>query len=191
MRWSRAILVLVAGAIAVAAWSAVELTGQTSSSSAKVRYVPGAPSGFCATRTVASSWARAPKRKFVVYETSGDARGPHIFTASISSSAYYCADGRVQVNFAFVWDMSHITGTTITAQVQVKRADGTSRATKIFDLKPKSAWRCCDVAKYLPTLNFPKPASRVTSIRVVPLFNKNPTLYSVADTKGGLHADYK
>lgn len=195
MRWRRGIMVVLVGAVSVAAWSAGELSGRTASSSAaKPKYLPpylGAPSGFCAGRNVAHTSAFAPWRKFVVYETSGDARGPHIFKATISSGAYYCADGRVQVNWDFAWDMTHIQGTTITGQVQVKRANGTSRASKIFDLKPKSATRCCRVARYLPTLDFPKPASRVTSIAVVPLFNKNPTIYSAVDTKGGLHASYK
>jgi hypothetical protein len=195
MRWGRSAAGLLVGVVAIASWSAIELSGQTASSSAaKPKYLDpllGAPSGFCRGRTVARAFARAPKRKFVVYETSGDARGPHVFTAAVSSGAYYCVDGRTQVNWSFWWDMRYITGTTITAQIQVKRADGTSRASKIFDLKPKSAWRCCYMEKYLPTLEFPKPASRVKSIAVVPLFNKNPTIYSVADTKGGLHADYK
>jgi hypothetical protein len=195
VRWSRRTAVLVVAAVSIAAWSAGELSGQTArSSAAKFKYLPAylqAPSGFCATRNVARAAAHASRRKFVVYETSGDARGPHIFTASVTSIAYYCADGRIQVNWAFVWDMTHISGTTITAQVQVTRADGTRRASRIFDLKPRSAWRCCAMAKYLPTLEFPKGRGRVTSIAVVPLFNKNPTVYSAVDTKGGLHADYR
>jgi hypothetical protein len=163
-------------------------------SAAMAKYLPPyyqAPSGFCAGRNIARAGAYAPKRKFVVNETTGDARGPHIFTASISSTGYDCADGRSQVNFAFVWDMRFIHSTTISGQVQVTRMNGTRRATKIFDLKPGSAWRCCDVAKYLPTLTFARPASRLKRIAVVPLFNKSPTLGSVADTKGGLKADYK
>jgi hypothetical protein len=181
------------GAAVVATWSAADLSGETASSSAKIKYLPPwqqAPSGFCAGRNVKRAFAYAPKRKFVVYETSGDARGPHIFTASVSSAAYYCVDGRVQANWAFTWDMKNIQGTTITAQVHVRRADGTMRASKIFDLPPKSAWRCCDDAHYLPTIEFPRSLSPLATIDVKPLFNRNPTAYSVVDTKGGLQAKY-
>jgi hypothetical protein len=195
VRWGRSTAGLLVGAVAVASWSAAGLFGQTASSSAaKRKYVSpffDAPSGFCADRNIARAYAHAPWRKFVVYETSGDARGPHIFKATVSSSAYHCVDGRAQVNYDFVWDMRYISGTTITGQVQVTRADGTKRASKIFDLKPKSAWRCCSTAAYLPTLDFPKSASHMKSIAVVPLFNKNPTAYSIRDTRGGLSASYK
>lgn len=190
-------MVVLSGLVALGACSASASSDQSqrgARSTAAARYLPPyyqAPSGFCAGRNVARASAYAPKRKFVVNETTGNARGPHIFTASISSTGYECADGRSQVNFAFVWDMRYIHSTTISGQVQVGRMNGSRRATKIFDLKPGSAWRCCDVSKYLPTLTFARPASRLKSIAVVPLFNKSPTLGSVADTKGGLKADYK
>jgi hypothetical protein len=180
----------------MATWSASALSSepQPASKSAKAaKYLPPylqAPSGFCPGRNVARAYARADKRKFVVNETSGDAKGPHIFTASFSSSGFDCADGRSQVNWAFYWDMRFIHSTTIIGQVQAIRENGTRRASKIFELKPGSAWRCCDVARYLPTLTFSGPASRLKSLRVVPLFNKSPSLGSVGDTKGGLKAEY-
>jgi hypothetical protein len=184
---------LVVGAAVVAAWATGELSGQTASSSAKIKYLPAqyqAPSGFCPKHVVKRAAAWAPKRKFVVYETSGNARGPHIFTASITSVAYYCVDGRVQAWWSLHWDMSNISATTITAQVHIKRADGTVRASKILDLPPRSGWRCCDQNRYLPTLTFPSSLSPLKTIDVKPLFNKNPTAYSVVDTKGGLQANY-
>lgn len=190
-------MVVLSGVTVLAAGSASAFSSssQRGGRSAPIaRYLPPhhqAPSGFCAGRNIARASAYAPKRKFVVNETTGNARGPHIFTASISSTGYECADGRSQVNFAFVWDMRYIHSTTISGQVQVGRVNGSRRSTKIFDLKPGSAWRCCDVLKYLPTLTFARPASRLKSIVVVPLFNKSPTLGSVADTKGGLKAEYK
>ena len=184
-------VLLLLGALGLGVWSASELSGQAPSVAAAKPKLLSAPNGFCANRVVREAEAFAPWRKFVVYETSGDARGPHVFKAAVSGVAYYCIDGRTQVKWHFIWDMSNISGTTITAQVHVNRADGTSRASKIFDLPPRSAWRCCDEAKRDPTLLFPKPMSRVTSISVVPLFNKNPTAYSVVDTKGGLHATFK
>jgi hypothetical protein len=189
MRRSRGIAAFVVGAAVVAAWSAGELSGQTSSSSAaKRKFLPGGPNGFCPNRVIREAGAWAPKRRFVVYETSGDARGPHIFTASITSGVYYCADGRTQATYDFHWDMSNISGTTITGQVHVTRADGSSRASRIFNLPPRSAWRCCDGTP--EQVIFPKPIRRLTTIDVKPLFNKNPTAYSVVDTKGGLQAAY-
>jgi hypothetical protein len=191
MRRHKSTIGLLVGAVSVGAWFAIGLSGETERGSAKPRPQIVAPSGFCRNHIVASTFAVAPWRKFVVYETSGDARGPHVFKAFIDSSAYYCADGRVQVNYDFAYDLTAISGTPILGQIQVKRADGTARSSKLFELKPRSVTLCCREARSLPTFDFPKPASRVTSIAVVPLFNAHPSIYSVGDTKGGLHASYK
>jgi hypothetical protein len=192
VRWRTGTIGLLLGAVSLVVWSAGGLSGESASSAvakAKPRPPIVAPSGFCKNRIVTTSFAVAKWKKFLVYETSGEKRGPHIFKAFIDSTAYYCADGRVQVSYDLAYDLTNIYGTPILGQVRVKRADGTSRAGPIFELKPRSVTLCCRIT--FPTFNFPKPVSRVTSITVLPLFNAHPTVYSVGDTKGGLSATYK
>jgi hypothetical protein len=194
VRWRKGTIGVLLGAVSLVVWSAGGLSGETASSAAakaKPRPPIVAPSGFCGNHIVTTSFAIANWKRFRVYETSGEARGLHFFKAFIDSSAFYCADGRVQVAYDFSYDLTNIYGTPILGQIRVKRADGTSRASPIFELKPRSVTLCCREARSLPVFNFPKPVSRVTSITVLPLFNAHPTVYSAGDTKGGLSAAYK
>ena len=157
-------------------------------------YVPAwqqAPNGFCKGRTVAVADAFAPKKRFVLYEATGDARGPHIFTASATARGYDCVDGRSQVAFDLQWDARAIVNATIRGQLQAIRAAAPRAGSPFFYLKPRTASRCCPVAKFLPTVTLRAPRGRLASISI-PLFNRDPTVYSfAADTKGGLKASFR
>jgi hypothetical protein len=183
-------------AAALAAGQSTGLSGTgPSDAAAKAKYLPPAlasPNGFCRTRTVRAAYGFAPRRRFTVYEVSGDARGPHFWWGAASAKGYDCVDGRTQVAWDFIYDLRQIRGTTITGQFHARRVNGAARASSVFELKPGWVHLCCWEARYLPTVTFGGPASRLLNWDITPLENlKKAYPWSAVDTKGGLKTNFR
>ncbi|MDP2711069.1 MAG: hypothetical protein Q8O56_07605 [Solirubrobacteraceae bacterium] len=149
------------------------------------------PDGYCPNYVTGSATAHAAERQFTTYETSGDARGPHIWTASAAAYGYDCIDGTSRVFVDLYWDTTPLFSTPITAQYQVHRDIGAGAASTIFDIAPQTTRQCCWELANLPQVNVGPSVGLLDTFAVQPLMNTSPVYpYSLIDTTGGLQADF-
>jgi len=80
-----------------------------------------APRGWCRNGVVAAGVAYSRRHKFVVFEGGGDAKGPHVYRASVSSNGWNCEDRKTLVNWRLWYDASALVSAKLFIQYQAQR----------------------------------------------------------------------